>query len=230
MLVPDLIYDIGLHVGNDTANYVADGYRVIAIEANPMLVEHCKKRFARELQNGLLRILPVGIGPSDEMMPFYVNPRNTEWSAFDKEIAWRDGQEGPVVNVPVVKLEDLFKHFGVPYYLKSDIETGDRYVLDALETLERNELPIYMSIEAHKLEYLARLNAMGYSAFKVVDQRAHGIHACSGPFGEKAPGPWADFETAAYEWLHWRMKHQERHTWLPVDPQTWHDFHAKRGN
>ncbi|HTU70580.1 MAG TPA: FkbM family methyltransferase [Candidatus Baltobacteraceae bacterium] len=228
MLVPDLIYDIGLHVGNDTAYYMSEGYRVIAVEANPMLVEQCKKRFARELQNGLLRILPIGIGPAEGMMPFYVNPRNTEWSAFDKEVAWRDGQDGPVVDVPVMRLTELFKHYGVPYFLKSDIETGDRFVLDALETLDRKDLPIYMSIEAHKLEYLARLNVMGYTAFKVVDQKAHGMHACSGPFGEKAPGRWVAFDVAAYEWLHSIMGHRERHTWLTNDPKTWHDFHVKR--
>ncbi|HVA29027.1 MAG TPA: FkbM family methyltransferase [Candidatus Baltobacteraceae bacterium] len=227
-MIPDLIYDIGLHVGNDTAYYLSEGFRVVAIEANPMLVEHCKQRFAREMQSGLLRILPIGISNVEGLMSFYVNPRNTEWSAFDKEIAWRDGQEGPVVDVPVMPLTEIFKHYGMPYFLKSDIETGDRYVLDALESLDRGALPFYMSIEAHKLEYLARLSGLGYTDFKVVDQKAHQMHACSGPFGEKAPGEWVSFEVASYEWLHWKMGHRDRHAWLTNDPMTWHDFHAKR--
>lgn len=227
MFVPDLVYDIGLHVGNDAARYLDEGYRVIAIEANPMLVEQCKNRFAVQLRNGLLRILHIGISDVEGVLPFYVNPRNTEWSAFDKDVAFRDG-DGAVVNVPTLRLERIFAEYGTPYYLKSDIETGDRHVLDALESLEKSDLPFYLSIEAHKLEYLARLNVMGYEAFKVVDQRAHGMHACSGPFGEKAPGEWTSFETAAYEWLHWRMGHRERFSWLPDDPRAWHDFHAKR--
>lgn len=227
MLVPDLIYDIGLHVGNDTAYYLSEGYRVVAIEANPLLVEQCKQRFAGALQSGLLRILPIGISDTEGVLPFYINPRNTEWSAFDREVAFRDG-EGDVVDIPTMRLENIFSHYGIPYFLKSDIETGDRHVLASLETLEKNNLPYYMSIEGHRLEYLARLNVMGYTSFKIVDQKAHGMHACSGPFGEKAPGKWVDLETASYEWLHSKMGHRERHTWLTNDPKTWHDFHARR--
>lgn len=227
VIVPDLVYDIGLHVGNDTAYYLSQGYRVVAIEANPVLVEQCRQRFQGHLQNGMLRILPVGIAEIEGVLPFYVNPRNTEWSAIDKEAAFRDG-DGITVEVPTMRLETIFSHYGYPYFVKSDIETGDRYVMDALESLNKADLPFYVSIEAHKLEYLARLNVMGYKQFKVVDQRAHGMLACSGPFGEKAPGDWVDLETAAYEWLHWRTGHRERYQWLPNDPESWHDFHAKR--
>ena len=227
MVVPDLIYDIGLHVGNDTAYYLSEGYRVVAIEANPVLVEHCKQRFAGALENGTLRILPIGIAETEGMLPFYINPRNSEWSAFDREVAFRDG-EGLTLDVPAMRLENIFAHYGVPYFLKTDIETGDRHVLTALETLEKKSLPYYFSIEAHKLEYLARMCVMGYTQFKVVDMKAHGVHAWSGPFGEKAPGQWVDLETAAYEWLHSKMGHRERHAWLTNDPKTWHDFHAKR--
>jgi FkbM family methyltransferase len=227
MLVPDLIYDVGLHVGNDTAYYLSQGYRVVAIEANPVLVDQCRTRFAREMQNGLLRILGVGISEVSGIQPFYVNPRNLEWSAFEKEIGWRDG-EGTIVEVPTMRLSDIFSHYGIPYYLKSDIETGDRHVLTAFEELPAQDLPLYTSIEAHSLDYLARLYAMGYTQFKVVDQRAHGMFACSGPFGERTPGSWVSFETAAYEWLHWKTGFRERFAWLPNDPESWHDFHAKR--
>ena len=35
----DLIYDIGMNNGDDTAFYLIRGYRVLAIEANPELAE-----------------------------------------------------------------------------------------------------------------------------------------------------------------------------------------------
>jgi len=38
-MVPDLIYDIGLHDGDDTAYYLHKGYRVIAVDADPTMVE-----------------------------------------------------------------------------------------------------------------------------------------------------------------------------------------------
>ena len=33
----NLIFDVGLHTGQDTAFYLKKGFRVIAIEANPLL-------------------------------------------------------------------------------------------------------------------------------------------------------------------------------------------------
>jgi hypothetical protein len=39
----NLIFDIGMHVGEDTRYYLNTGFDVIAIEANPFLVEKSKK-------------------------------------------------------------------------------------------------------------------------------------------------------------------------------------------
>jgi FkbM family methyltransferase len=227
MIVPDLVYDVGMHVGNDTANYLRDGYRVIGIEANPILVDHCRRRFANELASGLLRILPIGIADVNGVLPFYVNPRNDEWSNFNRDVAFRDG-EGLVVEIPALRFEEILDYYKPPYYLKCDIETSDIHVLRGLESLKKEDLPQYVSVEAHTLDYMVILRTLGYEKYKVVDQKAHGVLACSGPFGEKAPGQWVDLETAAYEWLHSIMGHRERHTWLTNDPMTWHDFHAKR--
>ena len=35
---PRLIYDVGMHNGDDTAYYLRRGFRVVAIEPNPALV------------------------------------------------------------------------------------------------------------------------------------------------------------------------------------------------
>jgi len=36
-MVSDLIYDVGLHNGADTAYYLHRGFRVVTIDANPVL-------------------------------------------------------------------------------------------------------------------------------------------------------------------------------------------------
>ena len=41
-MVNNLIFDIGMHTGEDTRFYLNIGYDVIAIEANPFLVEEAK--------------------------------------------------------------------------------------------------------------------------------------------------------------------------------------------
>lgn len=48
----DLIYDVGLHRGEDTDYYLQKGFRVVAVEANPQLVDECTARFAREIADG----------------------------------------------------------------------------------------------------------------------------------------------------------------------------------
>jgi FkbM family methyltransferase len=45
---PKLIYDVGMHNGDDTAYYLRRGFRVIAIEPNPALVATAAERFRRE--------------------------------------------------------------------------------------------------------------------------------------------------------------------------------------
>ena len=49
---PDLVYDVGINGGEDTEFYLRKGYRVVGFEADPMLVDHCRKRFAAALVGG----------------------------------------------------------------------------------------------------------------------------------------------------------------------------------
>jgi len=39
---PDLIFDIGSHKGEDTDFYLKKAFKVVAFEANPKLIAHCK--------------------------------------------------------------------------------------------------------------------------------------------------------------------------------------------
>ena len=42
MPIKDLIYDVGMNNGDDTAYYLSLGFRTVAIEADPELVEQAK--------------------------------------------------------------------------------------------------------------------------------------------------------------------------------------------
>jgi len=50
--VGDLV--LGMHNGDDTAYYLARGYDVVAVEANPALCASAGKRFAPEVAAGRL--------------------------------------------------------------------------------------------------------------------------------------------------------------------------------
>jgi len=67
-------------------------------------------------------------------------------------------------------LGDLLKQYGVPYYLKIDIEGHDQYCLDDLNPAD---LPQYISLELGPFETMLRLQALGYSDFKLMTQNNH---------------------------------------------------------
>lgn len=46
----DLVYDVGLFDGGDTAYYLFRGYNVVAVDANPVMVEKARTQFAKEIK------------------------------------------------------------------------------------------------------------------------------------------------------------------------------------
>lgn len=48
MIKKDLIFDIGMHIGQDTRHYLNKGFNVLAIEANPELVQQNKLKFKKK--------------------------------------------------------------------------------------------------------------------------------------------------------------------------------------
>lgn len=176
-MIEDLIYDVGMHNGDDTAYYLDKGYQVVAVEANPILVRKARKRFAHAISESRLQIFDVGIGPEVGKGTFHVNQDNDEHSSFDQAVCERGGGRCRPIQVEYVPFGEILAACGVPYYLKIDIERADIFCLRALD---RHDLPRYLSVEAHELEYLTILRGLGYNGFKCVDQTAHNYPAVTG--------------------------------------------------
>jgi hypothetical protein len=66
----NLIYDVGLFDGADTAYYLFRGFNVVAIDANPVMVDKARSRFAKEIQEGRLTLFNVGISRSPRGVEF----------------------------------------------------------------------------------------------------------------------------------------------------------------
>jgi hypothetical protein len=60
-MADDLIYDVGLHDGGDTGHYLRCGFRVLAIDANPVMMELAKKNYSEALLSGRLTLLNKAI-------------------------------------------------------------------------------------------------------------------------------------------------------------------------
>lgn len=165
----DIIYDIGFHTGEDTAYYLARGWNVIAVEANPMLVRRGYRRFRRELGTGQLKLLNVGIADRGGRMTFFVNPTMSQFSSFDRNIASRGDRQVEEVDVEVRRLDELIREFGEAHYVKIDIEGYDHQAITTLLDAEGPK-PDYLSMENGQEQSLNLLRNLGYTAFAWINQ------------------------------------------------------------
>jgi FkbM family methyltransferase len=167
---PELIYDVGLHDGSDTAYYLQLGFRVVAVEANTNLANAAAQRFASEIASGQLDIVNVGISASAGIEKFWVCEDHSEWSSFHREIAARSGCAHYAIDVPTVPFDAVLAEYGVPYYCKIDIEENDYLCLEAMQPAR---CPPYVSVELSRstmTDPLGILREAGYTRFKIIDQ------------------------------------------------------------
>jgi FkbM family methyltransferase len=164
----NLIFDIGMHKGEDTAYYIKKGYNVLAVEANPALVNYCRQKFENEIKSDRLTIINAGIAEETGVLPFYINLYSSEWSSFDKAIGTRNNTKFEIINVPCIRTKSLFEEYGIPYYMKVDIEGYDFLSLNDIP--DSNKKPQYVSCEANDAGWLDILNRKGYKRFKLINQ------------------------------------------------------------
>lgn len=210
MVGDDLVYDVGMHNGDDTEYYLDKGYRVVGIDANPELCAACTKRFKSEIANGRLTILNIGVGFERETAKFHINRRESQISTFSTHRNERD--EWCEIEMEVVPLSEIVLRHGRASYIKIDVEHYDHLVLKDL--LSRGICPRYISAEAHSAETFEVLLAMGYERFKLVrGELVPTLYGChdirrldgkiiryffnprsTGPFGDDLHGEWLSAE------------------------------------
>lgn len=225
----NLIIDVGMHDGEDTAFYLHKGFDVVAVEADPQMVEQCRARFASELEEGRLRIFPVAVAEQEGTLRLGVTD-DTGWNSASPEVIARNegaGAEYRFVDVPAVPFASILDEVGTPHFLKIDIEGADMLCVKALRDVPEDERPTYVSIESevtqaaataeNVFDELAWLWTLGYRRFKYVNQRTLPDLAypgytfttySSGPFGEEAEGRWLGIGAAQRQAELLRVRHQ----------------------
>ena len=116
------------------------------------------------------------------------------------------------MQVPTTKPEFVFQQYGIPYFVKIDIEGYDTLVVDTVARLTQK--PAFLSVEDNGIETLIALYNSGARAFKFVDQidkwKLQAPHPplegnyvewafgakTSGPFGNELPGEWVNIHDA----------------------------------
>ena len=116
----NLIYDFGLHRGEDTDFYLRKGFEVVAVEANPDLVAEAKTRFRNEISTGKLRLIEGAVAPAaaGNKVVFYANREFSVWSTVDFKWASRNemlGHPSERTEVKRVDVTGLYRSFGIPF-------------------------------------------------------------------------------------------------------------------
>jgi FkbM family methyltransferase len=216
----DLIYDVGFHHGEDTEFYLTKGFKVVAIEAHPGLYAAGLKKFAKDMESGRLTLLNLGVAETSGPISFFESD-NDVWGSIRRDAAKRNERLGAgwrEITVEGRRFGEILRQYGVPYYLKVDIEGADLLCLKALA--EFGDRPKYLSIEAEVdilsgiRHEITTLRGLGYAKFKIVRQGHVPQQSCpfparegkfveykfpygsSGMFGEEAPGEWLSSDCA----------------------------------
>lgn len=226
-----LAYDVGMNNGDDTRYYLQKGYDVVAIEANPVLCSTVGESLKEFVDSGRLRILNVAVAEEEGSIEFNIDIQNDVRSS----IKVVPGREVRAVSVEARRISNIIREYGMPDFIKIDVEHVDEVVL--IDMIKAGIKPGLISVEGHSFEIIMLLWQMGYREFRLVNGKT--VHLefrkvevravdgstfkysfprhSAGPFGDDLPGRWNPVQHAASEWLH-------RHA---LFGSGWFDVHAR---
>ena len=227
-----VIYDFGMNNGDDVEYYLLKAERVVGVEANPVLCEAVRRRFAPEIESGRLVVLNVALAEqeSSEPVTFYVHKHNHVLSRLPRPDEDQLDQFTPIA-VECRTPASIVREHGEPLYIKVDVEHYDDKVLRNL--FEAGIFPPEISAESHSIDVFSRFVVNGYTAFSLVEgssvAREYGKATIAtangprpfrfkphsgGPFGEDIRDRWEDadtfFHTLAIAGLGWKDIHASR--------------------
>ena len=172
----DLIFDVGMDIGEDTQYYLAKGFRVVAVEANPTVCAEVDKRNAAAISQGRLTIVNRAISESGQPLIFYVCKSNSAWSTASPRLRdhWRS-REGAVfseIRVEGATIAEIIDQYGVPYYAKVDIEGFDLVCLRGFARYRTRPLYVSVEVDFYEVNEMIRCATdLGYKRFALVGQK-----------------------------------------------------------
>jgi FkbM family methyltransferase len=179
-----LVFDIGSHVGDRIAAFRRLGARVIACEPNPSLVPTLRELYGHD---DMVTLEPVAVGPSAGEIDMRINTDNPTVSTASTDFVqasqgapgWEGQQWDKSIKVPVTTLDALIARYGVPAFIKIDVEGFEAEALAGLTqpvaalsfeftTIQRDVARACVS-RCEKLGYLRYNAALGESQTLVHD-------------------------------------------------------------
>jgi FkbM family methyltransferase len=147
----DLVFDIGAHAGNRTRAFASLGCRVVALEPQPDFARLLRMLFASRTA---IEIVEAAAGDAAGSTSLSISERTPTVTTL--AAAWREARAGDPdfvgvrwnrrIEVEMTTLDLLIARFGVPSFIKIDVEGGEPAVLAGLA----------QAVPALSFEYLPR--------------------------------------------------------------------------
>jgi len=147
----DLVFDVGAHAGNRVRAFAAIGCRVVALEPQPDFARLLRLLFGRSPH---VEVIEAAVGAASGRAVLSVSDRTPTVTTL--VAGWRDARAGEPdfagvawnrrLEVEETTLDALTARFGVPAFVKIDVEGAEPAVLAGLTT----------PVQALSFEYLPR--------------------------------------------------------------------------
>jgi FkbM family methyltransferase len=133
-----LVFDIGANVGTMTTIFASLGAKVVAVEPNPDCARHIQLTTSRDA----VHVLQAAVGERNGLAELDVSDRKDKMSSLSTD--WREavskgnqdyiGMWNRKLTVPMITLDSLVQRYGLPLYIKIDVEGYEEQVLMALSS------------------------------------------------------------------------------------------------
>ncbi len=159
-----LVFDVGANVGVFSSVFASLGARVVAVEPNSDCVRHIQISYATQK----IEVIQAAVGSRNGLAVLNLSDERDDLSSLSQEwigVMEREHTEykdlwAKQVTVPLLTLDTLIEHYGVPDFIKIDVEGFEEFVLDGLSAQ-----PPLLSFEFHAASPDVTMRCLDKSVF-----------------------------------------------------------------
>ncbi len=192
-----IAFDLGAHEGHDIEYYLSKFDTVVAVEANPNLCKKIELKYTDFIIKKRLFVVNkcLTVNENLQKVDFYINRYTSGHSMFTKPT--KNANDYDITKINSITLTQLFSEFGVPYFIKIDLEGYDKFILNYL--INHNMLPEYLQFENNGVDILNKIldlnyyisyNIVAFYNFEKFYNKENNLTA--GPIGADIKSVWLD--------------------------------------